>query len=124
MFNAPKPRLAGVAQFTDACVGEPAVVSLRGKVSTQPDASCDTAAAHVEITLTDGRRLSRHVPHATGSLEKPMTDADIEKKFHELAASSRSECHAWDVIEIAWSLDRLNNAAKFVQAAVPETYSG
>jgi 2-methylcitrate dehydratase PrpD len=111
---------AGVAQFTDECVREPAMVALRGKVSTQADASCDTAAAHVEIVLRDGRRLGRHVPHATGSLEKPMTDADIEKKFHELAASSRSQCHAWDVIEIAWSLERLNDAAKFVQAAVPE----
>ena len=111
---------AGVAQFTDACVREPAVVALRGKVSTQADATCDTAAAHVEMLLKDGRRLSRHLPHATGSLEKPMTDADLEKKFHELAASSRSACHAWDVIEIAWSLERLNDAAKFVQAAVPE----
>ncbi len=111
---------AGVAQFTDYCVREPAMVALRSTVSTQADASCDTAAAHVEIVLRDGRHLARHIPHATGSLEKPMTDADIEKKFHELAASSRSQCHAWDVIEIAWSLERLNDAAKFVQAAVPE----
>jgi 2-methylcitrate dehydratase PrpD len=111
---------AGVAQFTDACVGEPAVAALRSRVTTQADASCDTATANVELLLKDGRRLSRHVPHATGSLEKPMTDAAIEKKFHELAASSRSECHAWDVIEITWSLERLNDATKFVQAAAPE----
>lgn len=111
---------AGVAQFTDECVREPAVVALRAKVATQPDASCDKAEALVEITLKDRRRLVRHIPHATGSLEKPMSDADIEKKFHDLAASSRSECNAWDVIEITWSLERLNNAAKFVQAAAPE----
>jgi 2-methylcitrate dehydratase PrpD len=110
----------GVAQFTDECVRGPAVVALRGKVATQTDTSYDTAEAHVEIVLRDGRRLAQHVPHATGSLEKPMSDANIEKKFHDLAASSRSECNAWDVIEIAWSLERLNNAAKFVQAAVPE----
>ncbi len=111
---------AGVVQFTDACVREPAIVELRRKVATQADTTCDKAEAHVEIALKDGRRLARHIAHATGSLEKPMTDADIEQKFHELAASSRSECDAWDVIEIAWSLDRLNNAAKFVQAAAPD----
>ncbi len=111
---------AGVAQFTDACVREPAIVALRSKVSTQPDASCDTAAAHVEMVLKDGRTFAQHVPHATGSLEKPMSDAAIEKKFHELAASSRAAYHARDVIDIAWSLDRLNDAAKFVQAAAPE----
>ncbi len=111
---------AGVAQFTDACVREPAIVELRRKVTTQADTTCDKAEAHVEIALKDGRYLARHIAHATGSLEKPMSDADIEQKFHELAASSRSECDAWDVIEIAWSLDRLNNAAKFVQAAAPD----
>ena len=97
------------------------IAALRAKVATRPDASCDKAEAHVAITLNDGRRLERHVPHATGSLEKPMTDADIEKKFHELAASTCSASHAREVIDIAWSLERLNDAAKFVQAAAPET---
>ena len=110
---------AGVAQFTDACVREPAIVALRSTVATQADAACDKAEAHVEITLKDGRCLARHVAHATGSLEKPMSDADIEKKFYELAASSRAACDARHVIEIAWSLDRLNDAAKFVQVAAP-----
>jgi 2-methylcitrate dehydratase PrpD len=111
---------AGVAQFTDACVSDPAVVALRDRVTTQPDASCDKAEAHVEFLLKDGRRYAQHVPHATGSLEKPMSDAAIEKKFHELAATPRGAYHAQDVIDIAWSLEHLNDAAKFVRAAAPE----
>ncbi len=111
---------AGVAQFTDACVSDPAVVALRGRVTTQPDAACDKAEAHVEFLFKDGRRVARHVPHATGALEKPMSDAAIEKKFHELAASPRAACHARDVIDIAWSLEQVNDAAKFVRAAAPE----
>lgn len=111
---------AGVAQFTDACVGEPAIVEMRSKVTTQADAACDKAEAHVEIKLKDGRRLALHVPHASGSLEKPMSDAAIEKKFHELAAFSHAACDTWDIIEITWKLDQLTNAAKFVQAAAPD----
>ena len=112
---------AGVAQFTDACVREPAIVALRGKVSTQADAACDKAEAHADIALKDGRRLARHVVHATGSLEKPMSDAAIEKKFHELAVFSRCECAASAVIEIAWSLEHHDDAAMFVQAAAPHS---
>ena len=111
---------AGVAQFTDACVREPAIVALRSRVSTQADAACDKAEAHVAIMLKDGRRLARHVVHATGSLEKPMSDAALESKCHELAAFSRAGCDARKVIETAWSLDDLNDAARFVQAAAPD----
>ena len=53
-------------------------------------------------------------------MERPLTDRDIESKFHELAAASRSECHAWDVIELAWSLDMLHDAAQLVRATAPE----
>ena len=111
---------AGIAQFTDACVREPAIVALRSRVSTQADAACDKAEAHIEITLKDGRRLALHVPHATGSLEKPMSDAALENKFHQLAAFSRAGCDARQVIETAWSLDNLDDAARFVQAAAPD----
>ncbi len=111
---------AGVAQFTDSCVGEPVIVALRSRVSTQADAACDKAEAHVEIKLKDGRRLALHVAHATGSLEKPMSDAALENKCHELAAFSRAGCDARQVIETAWSLDNLNDAARFVQAAAPD----
>ncbi len=111
---------AGVAQFTDACVREPAIVALRSRVSTQADVACDKAEAHVEIKLKDGRRLALHVAHATGSLEKPMSDAQIETKFRQLAASPHCACDARKVIEAAWSLDALNDAARFVQAAAPD----
>lgn len=111
---------AGVAQFTDACVNEPAIVALRAKVTTQADAGCHTAEAYVDIALKDGRRHAQHVPHATGSLEKPMSDAAIEKKFHELAAASHSERRVRDLIDIAWSLEQVNDAATLVQAAAPE----
>jgi 2-methylcitrate dehydratase PrpD len=107
---------AGVSEFTDACVQDRAVVALRQRVRAIPDESLDKAAAVVAIELEDGRRITREVPHAIGSLERPMSDADIETKVRELAADSYSECHAWDLIELAWSLDRLNDAGAVVRA--------
>ncbi len=37
------------------------------------------------VTLNDGRTIHRHIDHAIGSVEKPMTDAQLEAKFKDLA---------------------------------------
>jgi len=103
---------AGVAEFTDECVRRAEVLALRAKVSATPDATLDKAAARVRIVLKDGRTLSRDVPHAVGSLEKPMSDHALEEKFRELtAASGNSEA----LIQLVWSLEKLDDAAKLAR---------
>ncbi len=62
------------------------------------DDSIDEAAADVTAVLKDGRREHVFVEHAIGSLERPMTDADLEGKFRTLAepvigAGARVEAH-------------------------------
>lgn len=115
---------AGVRQFTDACASEPAVLALREKVVPHVDGGIDKIEAHVRIVLDDGRVLEKHVPHAIGTLQRPMSDADLEQKFQALADAAFSDCHAWDVIELAWSLDRINDAASLARAVTPEKLMG
>src|SRR5580700_10287556 len=45
---------AGLEQFTDACVNDPAVRALRGKVEVLRDEKYSTIAATVEITTANG----------------------------------------------------------------------
>ncbi len=111
---------AGVSAFSDACARDPAVIALRDKIVTEPDDGLDKAAAHVRIALSDGSTRERSVPHALGSLERPMSDGDLEAKFKALAAGAYSECHSWDVIELTWMLDTLHDASQFVRAMQPE----
>ena len=111
---------AGVREFGDACVRDPAVVALRERVASVADASLDKAAAVVRVELADGSTVERDVPHAIGSLERPLSDGDIENKVRELAPHAYSDCHAWDIIEIAWSLERLNDANALLRAACPQ----
>jgi 2-methylcitrate dehydratase PrpD len=75
---------AGEAEFSDACVGNPQVVALRERVEARADHAIAEASADVTLTLRDGRRLHKRVEHAIGSLERPMTDADLDRKFHGL----------------------------------------
>ena len=110
---------AGVGEFTDACANEARVVALRARVTAREDGAVGKDAAIVSVTLKNGKSYEANVPHATGSLERPMTDADLEAKFRALVAASYSTCDANDVIELVWSLDNLNDSAALVRATVP-----
>ena len=41
-----------------------------------------------KITLKNGRMLDKFVEHVVGSLERPMSDADLEAKFLGLSTAS------------------------------------
>jgi 2-methylcitrate dehydratase PrpD len=92
---------AGVREFEDAVVFDPEIVALRGKVAAICDPAMPVGAARVDIVLADVRSLSATVLHARGSLERPMSDAQIEAKLREGAR----DCDADRVIEAVWTLD-------------------
>ena len=75
---------AGETEFSDEIVARADVIALRDRVHAEVDAAIDEAAADVTITLNDGRTLHRRIEHAIGSLQRPMTDADLARKFHGL----------------------------------------
>jgi 2-methylcitrate dehydratase PrpD len=75
---------AGEEEFSDAVVNDPKLVALRGKVSATVDDAIDEAAVDVTAVLTDGRRVHVRVDHAIGSLERPLSDAQLEAKFDAL----------------------------------------
>jgi 2-methylcitrate dehydratase PrpD len=110
---------AGVAEFTDERVRDSAVLGLRSRVVAIADESLDKAAAVVRIELDDSTTVECDVPHAVGSLARPMSDADLENKLRALAPSAFKACNAQDIIGLAWSLERLEDAAELVRATVP-----
>ncbi|TWO64986.1 MmgE/PrpD family protein [Caenimonas sedimenti] len=75
---------AGEEEFSDAVVNDPAVVALRNKVRATVDDSVDEASVQVAAVLHDGRRVEVQVEHAIGSLENPLSDAQLEAKFADL----------------------------------------
>ena len=76
----------GEAQFSDERVVDPRVTALRDRVRAAVDPAMHEDAADVRITLRDGKVLSKRVDHAIGSLDRPMSDADLEAKFRGLCA--------------------------------------
>ncbi|HZW74525.1 MAG TPA: MmgE/PrpD family protein [Caldimonas sp.] len=75
---------AAEPEFSDAVVARADVVALRGRVDARVDGAIAEDAADVTIRCRDGRDLNVFVAHAIGSLERPMSDEDLQRKFHGL----------------------------------------
>jgi len=110
---------AGLDQFADACVNEPAVQALRRKVEVVRDSAFSTIAAAVEITTSDGtvHRLAQTA--ARGSDVNPMSDQDLEQKLRTVAASWNPRHDVQPLIDAVWALDKSDDVSGLAALAVP-----
>jgi 2-methylcitrate dehydratase PrpD len=97
---------AGEDEFSDEVVTRKDVVALRAKVTATVDRAIDEASVDATAILKDGRRIHVFVEHAIGSLERPMSDADLEAKFHGLADPVLGAARAKQLIAACWGLGK------------------
>jgi 2-methylcitrate dehydratase PrpD len=109
----------GERVYSDAVVRDPRVIALRGKVTATVDESVHEDAARVTIKLSNGRTLEKHIAHTIGSLDRPMSDADLEAKFRGLADGILSRTETDALIKLCWSIEKLNDAGEIARASVP-----
>jgi 2-methylcitrate dehydratase PrpD len=108
---------AGEAQFSDAQVQDPTVIALRDRVETAVDSTLTQDQARIRIKLKDGPVLERFVEHAVGSVENPMTDAQLEMKFIDLAAGILPDDRVHHLIDLCRGAERLDDAGDIARAA-------
>jgi len=92
------------AQFSDARVQDPAIAALRRKVRLIRDEALKEDEAIVRI-VSAGRRFEKHVSHATGAPENPMSDAHLSEKFLTLATATLSRPDAEALLARLWRLE-------------------
>jgi 2-methylcitrate dehydratase PrpD len=107
----------GEKQFSDRAVRDPAVIDLRGKVVPVIDPFIKPEQVEMSIELNDGRVLRRRIEHAIGSLEKPMSDADLERKFTDLAEAILPRPQTAKVMELCWKVAELSDAGEIARTA-------
>ncbi len=110
---------AGEKQYSDARVRDPQVVALRDRVDAIIDKKMRDDEARVRVTLKDGRVLEKHVAHAVGSAEVPMTNAQLEAKFHGLCDDILGRERAARLLALAWSIEELKDAAELCRSSTP-----
>jgi 2-methylcitrate dehydratase PrpD len=110
---------AGVKEYSDACVNDPAVLALRAKVTAEDDASIPADAAVVSLRTASGEMRSAHIAHARGSIARPLSDRELEDKLRDLAGYGAPGIDAGQLIDAVWALDKTENAAAVTRIAVP-----
>ena len=100
---------AGEEEFSDHIVRREDVVTLRDKVNAVVDPSVREESVYVTAHLKDGRTVDVHVEHAIGSLQRPMTDAMLERKFHDLADPILGAERSKQIIQACWNLSKAAN---------------
>jgi 2-methylcitrate dehydratase PrpD len=108
----------GEKQFSDRAVRDPVVIELRSKVVPVIDPAMRPEQVEMTIDLNDGRVLHKRIEHAIGSLENPMSDADLERKFTDLAAGILTTQQTSNVMELCWKVESLASAADIVAAGI------
>lgn len=110
---------AGERQYADERVFDSRVTALRERVHAEADSTLQEDEAHVAVTLDNGEVLSRHIAHALGSVDNPMGDHDLERKFIDLAADTLPRAQTRKLLDSCWALARLPDVAELARLAAP-----
>jgi 2-methylcitrate dehydratase PrpD len=110
---------AGLREYSDAVVAEPALQAFGKKVEVIDDAALPVEAAKVVIHTADGRTHTREVNAPLGSLANPMSDAQLEAKARELAAFGAPGCDVGALIGMCWQVAELDDVKKLIERTVP-----
>jgi len=102
-------RAAGLKQGTFECVRSPEMTALRRRIVLNGHPELDGSAAVVVVSLKDGRKLEAAVEQSQGSLERPMTDAELSDKFRNQATLVLPEDKAEALLEESWRLQELGD---------------
>ena len=116
-LNTYKPFACGVVIHTDEVVYRPEVTALRARVQPVVDDSIDEATVDLTIRTSDGRELKLFVEHAIGSVENPMSNAQLRAQFagqSEPILGAEKTARAWT---LAMGIAQCNDLREFIAAA-------
>ena len=68
--------------------------------------------------------LSCFVEHALGSLENPMSDDDLSRKFQQLVDGILPPAQTRRLADLCWQLPKLSDASALVRATIPGAAQG
>jgi 2-methylcitrate dehydratase PrpD len=110
---------AGLDQFTDACVEDPAVVEMRRRIEVAGDPAISTIAAEMDFFTADGTKHSVATQAARGSSSNPMTDTEIEDKLRAEAGRWQADHDIQPLIDAVWTLEKSGDVSNLATMTVP-----
>ena len=106
---------AGPAQYADDVVTSSTVVAIRDKINATPDEKLKPDETFLTVIFANGSELTKHIEHAVGSLEVPMSDEQLTSKFVDQAALVLGEEGAKIASNAAWAIGGSKNVVEVLR---------
>lgn len=110
---------AGLQEFSNSRATAPDVVRLRDLTALMPSSEIARDAARITVSLARGESVVAHVPHARGSLARPLTDSELLAKVDALMVPVLGTGSAAKISQLVGSIDSSTDFADIVAAARP-----
>lgn len=108
---------ASLDEFTDEAVADPELLRVRECTVPHKNPRIADDEVMVEVTMQDGTRFTRHVEHAVGNIGQPMSDAQIEDKFRDLADRVLPRGRSGKIIEKCRAFEQLADSRELLDLA-------
>jgi 2-methylcitrate dehydratase PrpD len=107
---------AGLAENQMRCINDPAIAALRAEIKAVADPSIGPGESRVEVRCDNGQTLESHIRHARGSIERPMNEADLDRKFMTQVEGILPVDRATELLRVARNLTGLDNVGEQIAA--------
>ncbi|MGH7795144.1 MAG: MmgE/PrpD family protein [Candidatus Binatia bacterium] len=101
---------AGLEEFSDQAIADPAVLALAKKVRYELDPTIDYPrhfSGHVKVRMNDGAVLEENQPHPRGGFEDPLPPQEIAAKFRANAGLALSAGRADGIVDAVNRLEQM-----------------
>jgi 2-methylcitrate dehydratase PrpD len=100
-------------------VTDPQIVALRRKVRAEAEKGIHEDQVKVTITTTDGRVHELFVEHAIGSLDRPLSDEELDYKVRDLCEPVLGASGADRFIALCRDVANSSSLASVIEAGIP-----
>jgi 2-methylcitrate dehydratase PrpD len=115
--------VAGPAQYSDARAVDPIIRALRAKVSVVLDHTIAADECRGVVTGPNGK-VHRHVAHAIGSVDSPLSNADLRAKVVLVAGPVLGENAAGRLFDVTMELGQRTSLGDLITVATPSVAWG
>jgi 2-methylcitrate dehydratase len=108
-----------VMHFADGYLHNPDLLDLMQKIKVEESAECnnlwpDASANRVEIITKSGEKISEVVKYHRGHYKNPLTEEEIEQKFHSLTGELLTLDQRKGLLSILWNFEQVEDVSEIM----------
>ena len=112
--------VALLKQYSDANIANPLIKRLSSRVQFVVDKRLPRGVScKMTMEMNDGRKFVSQVDYPKGSIQNPMSDAELQAKFDSLAAPVLGEKRAAQLAQTVWRVERCPSVRTLMRLTAP-----